>query len=218
MGESVEELDSLFDYSRVQPVDLVDLDDDDEDEDTSLASKRQKTSGSSIQKEEKNGKVAEVLRCEDEDEEDWLAPPPKFDARALKSQLAENSTLMEIRRMKQELLSVAKSAKDFLQDMDRPIEKEVSTSEQTSGDKSSLPPRERAKIVVSIQDKDGVKQFRIYADDKFQRLFKLYADKAKLSLTSLVFSFDGDKISPTATPESLGMEDNDIVEVCTKSS
>lgn len=35
----------------------------------------------------------------------------------------------------------------------------------------------------------------------------------KLDLQNLVFSFDGDKISPTTTPGGLGMEDNDIVEV-----
>lgn len=69
--------------------------------------------------------------------------------------------------MKQELLSVAKSAKDFLQDVDGSAEKEVSTSQQPSVDsastRSSMPPCGRAKIVLSIQDKDGVKQFRIYA-------------------------------------------------------
>lgn len=46
----------------------------------------------------------------------------------------------------------------------------------------------------------------------------MYAEKAKLELQSLVFSFDGDKISPTATPDGLGMEDDDIIEVHVKSS
>lgn len=55
-------------------------------------------------------------------------------------------------------------------------------------------------------------------DDKFERLFKMYADKLKLDQKSLVFCFDGDKISPTATPDELDMEDNDIVEVHIKSS
>ena len=46
----------------------------------------------------------------------------------------------------------------------------------------------------------------------------MYADKAKLDLQSLVFSFDGDKISVGATPASLGMEDDDIIEVHVKKS
>lgn len=46
----------------------------------------------------------------------------------------------------------------------------------------------------------------------------MYADKAKLDLKSLVFCFDGDKIGPAATPDALGMEDNDIIEVHVTSS
>lgn len=46
----------------------------------------------------------------------------------------------------------------------------------------------------------------------------MYADKVKLDIQNLVFRFDGDKISPTATPDGLGMEDDDIIEVHVKSS
>lgn len=41
----------------------------------------------------------------------------------------------------------------------------------------------------------------------------MFADKVKLELQNLVFCFDGDKINPNATPSSLGMEDDDIIEV-----
>lgn len=44
----------------------------------------------------------------------------------------------------------------------------------------------------------------------------MYADKVKLDQQNLVFCFDGDKIGPEATPASLEMEDNDIIEVHTK--
>lgn len=44
----------------------------------------------------------------------------------------------------------------------------------------------------------------------------MYADKVNLDQENLVFCFDGDKISPEATPASLEMEDNDIIEVHTK--
>lgn len=53
-------------------------------------------------------------------------------------------------------------------------------------------------------------------DEKFERVFKLYADKHKLRVESLVFSFDGDRIDPSATPQSLELEDNDMIEVGTK--
>lgn len=55
-------------------------------------------------------------------------------------------------------------------------------------------------------------------DDKFERLFKIYADKTKLDVKNLVFCFDGDKVTPDQTPNSLGMEENDILEVHVKSS
>ena len=46
----------------------------------------------------------------------------------------------------------------------------------------------------------------------------MYADKVKLDLQNLVFTFDGDKIGPTATPGSLGMDDEDMIEVHEKKS
>lgn len=55
-------------------------------------------------------------------------------------------------------------------------------------------------------------------DDKFERLFKLYAEKSKVDVKNLVFCFDGDKINPGETPDSLEMEDNDMIEVHVKSS
>ena len=44
----------------------------------------------------------------------------------------------------------------------------------------------------------------------------MYADKVNLDQQNLVFCFDGDKIGPEATPASLEMEDNDIIEAHTK--
>lgn len=54
-------------------------------------------------------------------------------------------------------------------------------------------------------------------DDSFQRMFKMYAEKVKLDLKQLSFSFDGDKINPSQTPGDIGMEDDDIIEVHMKS-
>lgn len=44
----------------------------------------------------------------------------------------------------------------------------------------------------------------------------MYAEKSKLNMEGLVFSFDGEKISPQATPKNLGMEDGDMIEVNAK--
>ncbi|XP_030529296.1 uncharacterized protein LOC115740066 isoform X2 [Rhodamnia argentea] len=214
-----EEFEPLFDYSSVQPK-FPCLDDDDSDEEPIFIPKRQKDG-----KGENDG-IPQVILCdskkeekEKEEEDDWLPPPPKFDAN-VKSKLAEDPALKELRLMKQELQAFAQSA-NLLQSVEDSAQKKVSSPSQSLKDASTelpKPQHERAKIVISIQDKDGPKQFRVFLDDKFERLFKLYADRVKLNQENLVFTFDGEKISPSATPCSLGMEDEDILEVHVKSS
>lgn len=51
-----------------------------------------------------------------------------------------------------------------------------------------------------------------FQGDKLEKLFKMYAEKVKGDLEKLVFCFDGDKVSPTATPEALGLENDDMLE------
>lgn len=67
--------------------------------------------------------------------------------------------------MKQELQTFAQSAKDLLQSVDDSAQKKVSSPSQSLKDASTESPKpqhERAKIVISIQDKDGPKQFRVF--------------------------------------------------------
>ncbi|GKU90258.1 hypothetical protein SLEP1_g4267 [Rubroshorea leprosula] len=204
---ATDDLEPLFDYRRVQPRDFVSIDDDDSDTSPDPSPKRKKVPDAAVKKVDEEVEVIKVV----DHEEDWLPPPPppppKVSA-GVQNKHGEDSTIKELRRKKEELVSLvsfAQSAKDLFQEVEKRPEAET---EQLSN-----PHCERAKIVISIQDKDGIKQFRIYVDDKFERLFKMYADKVKLDVQSLVFSFDGDKIGPAATPNDLGMEDNDIIEV-----
>ncbi|XP_049363632.1 uncharacterized protein LOC125828361 [Solanum verrucosum] len=169
-------------------------------------------------KKDKNEAV-QIIDCE-EKEEDWLPPSPNISAHT--SNLLEDSTIKEIRLKKKELASFAQSAKDELRDVEESVKRDLSASlhslQDSVAEMPSKPSTDRVKMVISIQDKDGTKQFRVYADDKFERLFKSFADKVKLELQNLVFCFDGDKINPNATPSSLGMEDDDIIEVHEKPS
>ncbi|KAF5727731.1 hypothetical protein HS088_TW22G01428 [Tripterygium wilfordii] len=216
MADVVDDLEPLFDYSRVQPV-IVNLDDD---SDSSPVRKRKKTCSSVAKEVEDEVKIIEVVNAKTKDEEDWLPPPPKFSAIA-QSHL-EDSTIKELRLKKQELQLFAKSAEDVLRAAMEAEKKECINSAKTSSEAVAEQPEKchlnRAKIVVSIQDKQELKQFRIFMDDKFDRLFKRYAEKVKIDAQNLVFCFDGDKINPTATPEGLGMEDDDIIEVHVKKS
>lgn len=213
----VDDLEPLFDYHRVQPHNLVFLDDDDTP--PIPCPKRTKVLNPAVGKNVGvDMRELEVVDCEEEEEEeDWLPPPPKV---MVQKQLVEDSAIKELRLKKQELVSFAKSADDVIRAVEESVKRKLDSSMpaalEAESEKVSKPAVERAKIVVSIQDKGGLKQFRVYADDKFERLFKMYADKVNLDQENLVFCFDGDKIGPEATPASLEMEDNDIIEVHTK--
>ncbi|KAF8399063.1 hypothetical protein HHK36_014929 [Tetracentron sinense] len=217
--DSPEEFEPLFDYSHVQPPAFICIDDDCSDSSPVISPKRKKISNPAVEKEEKSCTVVNI-DCEEKEEEDWLLPPPKVSNAEQK--LKEDSTIKELRLKKQELASLAQSAADVLRAVEESAKRELNSSLQPAvelvADQPSKPHAERVKIIISIQDKDGLKQFRVYMDEKFERLFKMYAEKVKHDLQSLVFCFDGDKITPTATPDGLGMEDNDIIEVHVKSS
>ncbi|PKA48975.1 hypothetical protein AXF42_Ash019513 [Apostasia shenzhenica] len=172
------------------------------------------------------GKVEAVLDVEENgsknrsvDEEDWLPPPPKL--QAIGSGILDDKALQELRLMKQELALLAQSAEDFVKSVNESSKNDDSSLDDSAaevkGDKSSKR-IEREKIIISIQDKCGQKQYRIHMDDTFEKLFKLYAEKEKLKLECLTFCFDGETISPAITPGILGLENDDMIEVHAKSA
>ncbi|KAH6802074.1 bidirectional amino acid transporter 1 [Perilla frutescens var. frutescens] len=219
MDNSNEEFEPLFDYTRIQPAAVICLDDD-LDEIPVFDSKKRKISDAKEEKKQNNvnSKVCDV---KEDDEEDWLPPPPKNNDNISKN-LEEDSTLKALRLKRKELASYAQSADEVVRAVEESVRKNLNASLQSSPKSATKQPvephHERPKLVISIQDKDVLKQFRVYTDDKFERLFKSYADKTKLDVKNLVFCFDGDKINPAQTPDSLGMEDDDIIEVHVKSS
>ncbi|XP_057427723.1 uncharacterized protein LOC130721015 isoform X2 [Lotus japonicus] len=216
MMDEPEELEPLFDYSRVQPLNNFVCLDDDEDEDVTCAAKKRKSSKPvENEKKETNVKGVEVVDIEDDD---WLPPPPKVVSKAQRS-IDEDSIVKKLRLKKQELVSFAESAEDLLKSVEESANLESSNSCESSTDSVSdkaQKPSERAKILISVQDKDGTKQIRMFMDDTFERIVKTYAEKIKCDLKQIVLSFDGDKISLSETPASLGMEDDDIIEVHVK--
>lgn len=63
-------------------------------------------------------------------------------------------------------MSFTQSAEDILRTVEASVKKDLNTSLQSSPVKilenPIKPPCERAKIIISIQDKDGLKQFRVF--------------------------------------------------------
>ncbi|XP_010511804.1 PREDICTED: uncharacterized protein LOC104787848 [Camelina sativa] len=216
MGGEGEDLEPLFDYRRVQPANFVCIDDDDDDASVTPIPKRAKKTSQTVEKLDDVVKVIEVTG-----DEDWLIPPPKviFDKN---KESVEDSTIKALRTKKMELMSFTKTVADVMQEVEESAKREIEVSlnppSEAAYEAPPGPTNDRAKIVITIQDKDGKKPYRVFADEKFEQVFKMYADKAKLNLQNLVFIFDGDKINPSTTPVELDMEDHDMIEVHIKKS
>ncbi|TVU34532.1 hypothetical protein EJB05_16367 [Eragrostis curvula] len=219
-----EELEPLFDYKRVQPAMTFRFDDSDLEKADIFkhCNKRAKVDAAEGDKaDEKGAAGVEKAKVVDIEEEDWLAPPPPLPKPASRPVTEENSALRELRLKKQEFATfAAESAEDILRKLEETAKKEVGAKEPEKIilDDAPEPQAEKAreKIIISVQDKDGQQQFRIYKDDKFDKLFKAYAKKAKLNPSDLAFAFDGERIDPASTPKDLDLEDNDMIEVSHK--
>ncbi|KAJ8769086.1 hypothetical protein K2173_000204 [Erythroxylum novogranatense] len=201
MDESTEELDPY---------------DDSPDE---LPTKRLNTSEPAVQVVDDDVEVTEVKNSENKDEEDWLPPPPKISGHS-QDFLGENSMIKELRLKKLELQQSLRDQLKMYCELWSHLLEETSVVQFSHHWMMLLSKIEgsfrKNKIVISFQDKDELRQFRVYKDEKFERIFKMYVDKVKLDIQSLGFSFDGDIIHSAATPNSLGMEDDDIIEVHAK--
>ncbi|KAJ4848982.1 hypothetical protein Tsubulata_018721 [Turnera subulata] len=222
MTGPADDLEPLFDYKRVQQHNFVCIDDDDTDV-VAVPSKKRKKGAKPVvpvDDDDDDLKVIKITQSKDKDEEDWLPPPPKV-SNEVQNRASENSTIKELRLKKQELASLA-NAEVMLKAVEESAKRKFSSLEQASMESiAEKPPKqscERAKIVIKIQGKHEVKHFRVYKDEKFELLFKGYADKIKEDIKNLVFVFDGEKVNPTATPDTLEMEDDDMIEVDVRKS
>ncbi|KAH7637435.1 small ubiquitin-related modifier-like protein [Dermatophagoides farinae] len=71
---------------------------------------------------------------------------------------------------------------------------------------------EYIKIKVVGQDTTEL-HFRVKKTTSFSKLKKSYSDRVGVPLSSLRFLFDGRRIDDSDTPQSLEMEEEDVIEV-----
>lgn len=73
------------------------------------------------------------------------------------------------RQKQQELLSITESAKAIAQEdnVKRDLKSSMDFASESPDEKPLKPAAERSKIIISIQDKDGQKQFRVYTVGSF---------------------------------------------------
>uniref|UniRef100_A0ACD5VIL2 Uncharacterized protein n=1 Tax=Avena sativa TaxID=4498 RepID=A0ACD5VIL2_AVESA len=216
-----EELEPLFDYSRVRPTFDFRFDDSDLEKSDIFVhcNKRHKLAHAVADdadavdgdtSNEKGGPGVKKAAVVNLDEEDWLAPPPLKPV--ARSGVCKDKTLHEPRLEK---------AEDTFQKVVEAVKKELAAKKPPESvvlDDPAEPQlkKSKEKIRIMIQDKDVKQQFRVCKDEKFDKLFKAYAKKIHRNPSNMTFVFDGDKINPASTPQDLDLEDEDMIEVCHK--
>jgi len=68
-------------------------------------------------------------------------------------------------------------------------------------------------VKLKVRDSTGVTKFRLGYTEPFRKLFDKYCTHLKVSKTSVKFVFDGDELDLDETPETLDVEDDDIIDV-----
>lgn len=69
------------------------------------------------------------------------------------------------------------------------------------------------KISISVVNQSGQEVFfKVRTTTLFKKIFEAYCQKLSIPTQSIRFLFDGSRINPEDSPESLNMEDNDVVD------
>lgn len=69
-------------------------------------------------------------------------------------------------------------------------------------------------ITLRLRDQTGEEVlFKVKKDTKMQKIFDAYAQRRGVSVASLRFMLDGERINPENTPKTLELEDQDQVDV-----
>ncbi|KAJ7533154.1 hypothetical protein O6H91_13G035200 [Diphasiastrum complanatum] len=228
MALSDDEFEPLFNYTGAhQPFIQID---ESESEDDAIAApnkswrtsvKRQNNADLPLKRKSKdqspvkrNPQSAEV-----ENDENWLPSPPKL-ARLCPQATCTDSTILLLRQKKAELLSITEKASEASValaeseaiNLDEQFKSFESQQPVAAGQESTK--KKRDKVVVMVQDKNGdCRPFRIYMDDKFEKLYHAYAQAIGKNMADFVFRFDGEQVTSGLTPKDLGLEAEDIVEV-----
>ncbi|KAG0612870.1 hypothetical protein M758_6G058500 [Ceratodon purpureus] len=233
-----DEFEPLYNYSRtVVPVPTF-LSDDSDDEDLVTASAPKRRPEIAPAKElstrtPQKAPVKKIVLDDDDDDDSWLiSSSPKLPKMPQPAFSTGNLALQQLRERRKELMMLQQLASPGaiknieelarIQAQQRPevepppkvLESHVEPPKSEVGASE-----EKEKVLIKVQDKFGNSQsIRIYATDKFEKLFAQYARMVKASLPNLSFRFDGDQLAPNSTPKEHDMEDEDIIEVYDKSS
>lgn len=91
---------------------------------------------------------------------------------------------------------------------------DLPTTSQAKPEPGTAPQTETEHINLKVTTQDGEPvHFKIKRTTPMQKLIDAFAKRQALDKATMRFTFDGRRISGTDTPNSLEMEDNDIIDV-----
>ncbi|KAL3686691.1 hypothetical protein R1sor_013000 [Riccia sorocarpa] len=227
-------LEPLFDYSRVTPTTTLE---DSDDEELQIIDKieiksRRRPISKPLQVIQSNiGRaVGTTVNKNVEDDDDWLTPPKRVTVPAVRP---ADPHIIQLRQRKEEMLKMsilltveaaqaeatakreAEERRAKLEAEQRPV---ISKVVENSGGGVTSSPRE--KITLQLQEQGGkIHIVKIYIDDTFEKLLAIFSEKiAKRSSTEFNLRFDGKTIDLQKTPKELELEDEDMIEIHSKST
>ncbi len=106
-----------------------------------------------------------------------------------------------------------------LEELQRPVEiadDAPSDDDDVQTEPAAPPPAPPAPaFMISLRSADQTKRFKVKANTPFSVVFDaFFTTNPSLDRRKTRFKFDGEAVLPTQTPGMLGLEDDDVIDVC----
>mmetsp|Transcript_12123 Transcript_12123/g.19422 ORF Transcript_12123/g.19422 Transcript_12123/m.19422 type:complete len:104 (-) Transcript_12123:67-378(-) len=90
---------------------------------------------------------------------------------------------------------------------------EPATNENNANNNEQAQPPNREHLNLKVKAQDGTEvYFKVKKTTKLKKLMDAYCARVGKEVGSIRFLFDGERIAPDATPNQLGMEDEDEID------
>jgi small ubiquitin-related modifier len=87
-------------------------------------------------------------------------------------------------------------------------------ADDTTGETKPVPKQEGSIINLIVQDQAGAQvHFKVKTHTRLEKVIAAYCQKKAIEPSSVRFVFDGTRVNPASTPEDLGMDDGDSIDV-----
>jgi len=74
---------------------------------------------------------------------------------------------------------------------------------------------DEGSVKLKVRSGNKEERFKLGKDDQFQKLFDAFCSRVNLPNKNVKFMFDGRVLDPRSTPETLDMEDDDLIDAVT---